>query len=77
VNVSIERIRLRLPEMSRDDGRRLAELLGRGLSAAPDPPADDRPEGLRLVLDARPGEAVPATADRIVAALARSLTRAP
>jgi hypothetical protein len=72
-NLRVERMRLRLSGMSRDEARRLAVLVGNGLSGIRARPDDHRAEQLHVAIDARPGETTHATADRIAVAVAQSL----
>lgn len=73
MNLHIERLTLRVPGLSSGEGRRLAELVGRGLSTIQ--PGVEGRDALRLVVDARPGEGLEAMADRIATALSTSLGR--
>jgi hypothetical protein len=73
VNIRVEHIRLRLSGISPGEGRRLAELVGHGLSTATAGPGGGHRQNLRVAIDARPDETLHATADRIATAVARSL----
>ena len=73
MNICVEHIRLRLSGISPDEGRRLAELVGHGLSTATAGSDGGHRQNLHVAIDARPGETLHATADRIAAAVARSL----
>jgi hypothetical protein len=75
VNIRVEHIRLRLSGISPDEGRYLAELIGHSLSTASAGSNDGQAHNIRVAIDARPGETLHATADRITATVARSLTR--
>ena len=75
MNIRVERIRLRVSGITREDGRRLAELIGHGLSTASAVGGGGHREDLHVSIDARPGEPLHATADRIAAAVAGSLPR--
>ena len=67
----IDRLTLRVPGISPTEGRRLAELVGHGLSRIP-PDVRDRGT-VRVSLAARPGERIEATAARITTSLRGSL----
>src|SRR5207244_4335964 len=67
----VERMRLRLSGISRDEASRLAVLVGHGLSGIRARPHTDRAEQLQVAIDARAGETVQATADRIAVAVAQ------
>ena len=73
MNLHIERLTLRVPGLSPGEGRRLAELVGRGLSTIP--PGVAGCDTLRLTVDARPGETLEAMADRITTGVTTSLGR--
>jgi hypothetical protein len=75
MDLRIDRLTLRVPGLSPDEGRRLAALVGRGLAAIPADVADG--DAVRVALDSRPGERVEAMADRIAAELTTSLRRSP
>ena len=75
MDLHIDRLTLRVPGLSVAEGRRLAELVGRGLSTVP--AGVEGGDAVRLALDARPGERVEAMADRITTQLTTSLQRSP
>ena len=75
--LSIDRLSLRVAGITEADGRRLAQLVGEHLAAAPHPPAGVATGAVRLRLEARPGEALESTAQRIAAAMRRSMAVAP
>jgi hypothetical protein len=75
VNLHVDRLALRLAGISAADGRRLAELVGERLAAAPSPAGAADTGTMRLTVDAQPGEGLDSMAHRIVEALLRELAR--
>jgi hypothetical protein len=71
----IDRLTLRVPGLSPDEGRRLAELVGRGLSTIPT--GVEGGDAVRVAVDARAGERLEALADRISKQLTSSLRSPP
>jgi hypothetical protein len=72
VALAIDRLSLKVAGITEKDGRRLAQLVGEHLAAAP-PPADGELGAMRVHLDARPGEALESTAHRIATAMRRGI----
>ncbi len=68
MNVTIDRMTLRLSGLSAAEGRRLASLIADRLSAASTVELRSAPT-LRADLDVRPGESLESAADRVVHAL--------
>lgn len=75
MELHIDRLTLRVPGLSADEGRRLAELVGKGLATIRPDVADS--DSLRLAVDARTGERLEAMADRITTQVTTSLRRSP
>lgn len=73
--LAIDRLSLKVAGITEKDGRRLAQLVGDHLAAAP-PPADGARGAMHLRLEARPGEALETTAQRIASAMRRGIERA-
>lgn len=76
VALAIDRLSLRVAGITEADGRRLARLVGEHLAAAPPANGGDT-SAMRLRLDARPGEALESTAQRIAAAMRRGIEGTP
>jgi hypothetical protein len=75
MDVHVDRLTLRVPGLSPVEGRRLAELVGGGLSTLP--ARVQGSDAIRIAVDERPGERVEALAERITAHLTSSLRSAP
>jgi hypothetical protein len=71
----VEQLTLRVPGLSRAEGRRLAELVGAGLSRIP--AGGEDVHAVRLAIDARAGERLDGLAERIAEQLAIALRRLP
>jgi hypothetical protein len=75
MDLRVDRLTLRVPGLSPADGRRLAELVGRGLATIP--AGAQGADAIRIALDARAGERLEALAERITTRLTSSLRRVP
>jgi hypothetical protein len=73
VALAIDRLSLRIAGITEADGQRLVQLVGEHLAAAPTPAFGAATDAMRLRLDARRGEALEATAQRIAAAMRRGM----
>ena len=69
----IERLALRVPGLSDQQGRRLAELVGEGLATAPHVQASGQFGRLEVRVTAEPGQDVSRLAQAIVAELLRQV----
>jgi hypothetical protein len=69
----IERLALRVPGLSEQQGRRLAELIGEGLAAAPHVQASGQLGRMELRVTAESGQDVSRLAQAIVAELLRQV----
>jgi hypothetical protein len=75
MDLHVDRLTLRVPGISPEEGRRLAELVGRGLSTIP--AGVQAADAIFIAVDARAGERVEALAERITTQLTSSLRSAP
>jgi hypothetical protein len=75
VNLHLDRLALRVSGISEAEGRRLAQLVGERLAAAPSTAAAGTTDAMHLSLDAQPGEALESMAHRIVTEMLRGLVR--
>ena len=75
MELHVDRLTLRVPGLSRDEGRRLAELVGAGMSRTPAGAAGVH--AARLTVGARGGEQLEELAERIAAQLTSALRRSP
>lgn len=75
MDLHIDRLTLRVPGLSRAEGYRLAELVGRGLSTIPPGLADGH--STRVAVDATEGERLEVLAARITSQVSASLRRSP
>jgi hypothetical protein len=73
MDLRVDRLSLRVPGLSPDEGRRLAELVGRGLAGTQAGVGDAG--ALRVSVQARAGEPLDGLAGRIAEQVSSSLPR--
>ena len=75
MNLDLDRLALRVSGIAEAEGRRLAQLVGECLAAAPATRAAGTTDAMHLTLDTQPGEALESMAHRIVTEMLRGLVR--
>lgn len=75
MDLDVDRLILELPGLSEAEARRLALLVADALASLDTPGAARVVDRLRVPVPLHPGEALPATAERIARGVVEALTR--